>query len=262
MLAEAIQRAQTWVEQLTEETSAYLLSIILFLIVLFYNLIRDIDGETVLFVIPLLSLLYGFYVYIVQVYRPIWGSVIGKILISGLVFVGSSFSLALSKLAVNASLQVPSSPFLSTISVIAVLVSPLAVTLTFGFLGVIILPIAMPLFLNDEGTYSAKRIISFWKWKPVESQQIGKLFIRLGILMFLISLAWTFNGNNTWYTKKIETFAKWYAYNFDTEAYSHCKLESGQKVAYIDSGNIVIASVKDSVIKFEVSKCYDSESEI
>jgi len=65
MFVVKIERAKAWLEQLTEETSAYLLSIILFLIVLFYNLIRDIDGETVLFVIPLLSLLYGFYVYIV-----------------------------------------------------------------------------------------------------------------------------------------------------------------------------------------------------
>jgi hypothetical protein len=159
MFVVKIERAKAWLEQLTEETSAYLLSFVLFLIVLFYNLIRGINGETILFVIPLLSLLYGFYVYIVQVYRPVWDSIVGKILISGLVFVGSSFSLALSKLAVNASLQVPSSPFLSTISIIALLVSPLAVTLIFGFLGVIILPIAMPLFLNDEGTYSVKRII-------------------------------------------------------------------------------------------------------
>ena len=259
MFVVQIERAKAWLEQLTEETSSYLLSIVLFLIVLFYNLIRDIDGEKVLFVIPLLSLLYGFYVYIVQVYRPVWGSIFGKILISGLVFVGSSFSLALSKLAVNASLQVPSSPFLSTISIIAVLVSPFAVTLIFGFLGVIILPIATPLFLNDEGTSSVKGTILFWKWKPVRSQLIGKFMIRFGILMLLISLAWTFNGNNTWYTKKVETFAKWYAYNFDTEAYSHCKLESGQRIAYIDSSNIIIASEKDSVIEFKVSKCLDSQ---
>lgn len=95
MFAAKIVRAKAWLEQLTEEASAYLLSIVLFLIVLFYNLIRDIDGTTVLFVIPFLLLLYGFYVYIVQVYKPMWGSIVGKILISGLVFVGSSFSLAL-----------------------------------------------------------------------------------------------------------------------------------------------------------------------
>jgi hypothetical protein len=259
MFAAKIERAKAWLEQLTEEASAYVLSIVLFLIVLFYNLIRDIDGTTVLFVIPFLLLLYGFYVYIVQVYKPMWGSIVGKILISGLVFVSSSFSLALSKLAVNASLQVPSSPFLSTISIITVLVSPLAVTLIFGFLGIIILPIAMPLFLNDEGTYSVKRIILFWRPKPVGSHQICKFMIWFGLLMLLIIFAWAFNGNNTWYTKKVETFAKWYAYNFDTEAYSHCKLESGQRIAYIDSSNIIIASEKEKVIEFKVSKCIVSQ---
>jgi hypothetical protein len=255
MFTEAMKSIKKWVEGLTEESSAYLLSLALFILIAIYNLIRDIDGESVLFVIPLISMLYGFYVYIVQVYRPVWNSIVGKVLISGLIFIGSSFSLALSKLIINASLHVTSSPFLSTVSLTAVLVSPLTITLLFGFLGVLILPFAMTLFLGDEGVYSVKRIITFWKSKPVGIPQFGKLIIRLGILLLLISTAWTFNGNNSWYMNKVEKFAKWYAYNFDTDVFSHCDIDSGQRVAYIDLSSIVIASVNDDGYEFKVSTC-------
>ena len=259
MFTDKIKRFKAWIEQLSEESSAYLLSVILFLISSIYNFFSAIEGGTVLFVIPLLVLLYGFYVYIIQVFTPVWGSILGKALVSVLAFIGSSFGLALSKLVVNASIQVPSSPFMNTISVTAVLVAPLAVTILFGFFGVLILPISMPLFMKDDAEYSVKKIIAFWNWRPTGNSQVWKFFIRICILISLISMAWTFNGNNSWYTTKVEKFVRWYAFAFDTEIFSHCEMDSGQRVAYIDSTNIIIATVNEKGYQFQVKKCITTQ---
>jgi hypothetical protein len=113
----------------------------------------------------------------------------------------------------------------------------------------------MLVFLNDEENHTVKNITNFWKLKPVNISQLGRWFVRISALVVLISLSWTLNGNSSWYTKKVEGFAKWYAFNFDTETYSHCKLSKGQRITYIDSEKVILASVNEGVYEFVVSKC-------
>ncbi|EOG7766855.1 hypothetical protein ACLIOJ_004842, partial [Vibrio parahaemolyticus] len=73
-----------------------------------------------------------------------------------------------------------------------------------------------------------------------------------------MALCLSFAKDNSWYTDKVGVAVKWFAYNFEMERYSYCKLNEGQHITYLSEDYVIVAEVVESTYKFTVTKC-DSE---
>lgn len=243
--------------KLSEESAAYLLSLVSLIV---FSLINRLLGEssiTELYWFTLLFMFYGFTIYIRNIYSIFWDSGIGKIVISAMFFLGTTLSLSLSSSLINSSFEVTSTPFLYTQSILSVLIAPLVISLFFGIIGVFFLPVSMLLFTTDKLSFSVKSIFTVWLEKKRSYKEISPLAFIGRILSFVcvLSFCWSFNGNNAWYTNQLETIAKWYAYNIEMEEFSHCQLTKGEKVRYINKAIIVIGYKENESYKFKTDVC-------
>ena len=253
-MAALLDKIKKYLEELNDESSAYFLfAILISLSIVTYRI--NGDYAKAFFWLSILFLCYGFFAFLLPRVTRIWESLIGKILISGLIFIGSTFSLSLSRIVINTTFQVPASPFIHTQALLAVLNAPLVLSILLGIPSIIIIPITMPFLLSKNETFTAKQILLFWKRDSFIPENWCVLCLRFVVLFALISICFAFMSKNDWYTSKVTKFAKWYAYNFETEQFSYCQLEKNERIAYIDGDDIILASKTNDEISFRTSKC-------
>ncbi|MCI5127031.1 MAG: hypothetical protein D3907_00735, partial [Candidatus Electrothrix sp. AUS3] len=231
-MAILLDNIKKYLEELNEESSAYFLFAILILSSAIASFINT-EYAKAFFWLSIIFLCYGFFVFLFLRLKKIWGSAVGKLLVSGLVFVGSTFSLSLSKIAINTSFQVPASPFIHTQALLSALLAPLVLSILLGITSIIIIPIMMPFLLSRNETFTAKQILLFWKRDSFIPENGYVSCLRFVVLLAFILICFAFSSKNDWYTSKVTKFAKWYAYSFETEQFSYCKLEKNERIAYI-----------------------------
>jgi len=178
----------------------------------------DKNFPTVLFWLPVLIAIYGFIYYWVNEFSGFWKSIFGKVIVTAILTIAGTLSLAMANQVINANFQVLSSPFEYTQVILSVLLSPLIASILFGLFGIILFPILMIMFLGFPKPFSVKGIFNgFVKGSKVGSPQVFTLIIRMLLLITLIVVAWEFNQKNDWYTSPLDNFGKWFAFNFETE---------------------------------------------
>jgi hypothetical protein len=241
----------------SEETAAYLLALVSLVVILIINKVLGSNSLSSLYWITLIILLYGFMTYVKAIVLPIWGSVLGKLLISIGGVIGTTLSLSFANLLINSSLQVPSSPFIYTQTLLSLLIAPLVISLIFGVLGMFVFPFTLILFSSAKINLSAKNVLTFWMQPRVKHEMISgvTLLSRIIAMTCLLTLSWSFNGDNRWYTNQLDAFTKWYALNFEMEKYSHCKLGEGERISYINKTAIIVGVVQDNSYEFKTSVC-------
>lgn len=249
---------KTNLNSISEETAAYLLSLLSLVVILVVNKALGSASIPSLYWITLVILLYGFIIYLKNILYPVWGTPLGKLFISIGGVIGTTFSLSFANLLINGSLQVPSSPFLYTQTLLSLLIAPLVISLIFGVVGMFTFPLTLILFTSTKMNLSAKNILTFWMRPRIQSKMVGgmTLISRIIAMTCLLSLSWSFNGDNKWYASQLDSFTKWYAFNFEMEQYSHCDLEEGERITYINKTAVIIGSVEGTSYKFKTATCY------
>ena len=192
-----------------------------------------------------------------SILHPIWRAPLGKLFISIGGIIGTTLSLSFANLLINSSLQVPSSPFIYTQTLLSLLIAPLVISLIFGVLGMFIFPLTLILFSSTKINLSAKNVLTFWMQPRVKHEMVSgvTLLSRIIAMTCLLTLSWSFNGDNRWYTNQLDAFTKWYAFNFEMEQYTHCKLGEGERISYISKTAVIIGVVHDGSYDFKTSTC-------
>jgi hypothetical protein len=241
-------------EDRTEEQFAYILAAIFFLLFLIAAKFNW-EYAAAFLAIATFFLSYGFFNFLLPILDRIWNSFIGKFLVSGLIFSGSTFTLSLAKTAINESFHVPASPFFHTQALLSILLAPVVISIILVIASIILLPILMPYFLSKNKTFSAKQLLVLWKKDGIIPENSFLSCLRISIYLLFIFILLSFITNSGWYIDTIMKPAKWYAYIFETEGFSYCKLNKNERVAYIGDDNIVVATEENGVISFKMAKC-------
>ena len=249
-----IDKIKQHAEKLNEEQAAYFLSGVFILSALFTIKITQ-EYAKIFLAFSIFFSCYGFFVFLLPRLRQIWESFLGKFIISGLIFTGSTFSISLAKTAINTTFQVPASPFIHTQALLSALLAPLTASILLSIASVFMIPILMPFILSKNETFSLKHFLLLWHRDSFIPENTCIVLIRFIVFFFFLTIFFAFGSNNNWYTHKLMKLARWYAYNFETEQFSYCKLEKDERIAYISDDNIVIATEKNGQYLFRTGKC-------
>lgn len=240
---------------LSEEAFAYLTAtVLLILSLIFTKVFENLSVIPVLW-ISLLILEIGFLNYLIPKIHKFWVSKIGKMIVTLGMVIGSALSMSLAGQIINSYLEVTSTPFIYTQTITSIMISPLVISVVFGFLSFIILPFTMIVFSVEGLGLSLKRFVLFWLHQPKDITNGFLILCRIIAFVGLFSLSWSFNANNQWFSDPIGSFAKWYAYNFEMEQFSHCSHADKEKIGYINKDDIVIGIDNGKEITFRTATC-------
>lgn len=198
---------------------------------------------------------YGLLIFITSKLKILWQTWFGKSLISGLMFIVSATCFSFAGVFINGVLKVPSEPFTHTLSIVALLISPVVVALLIGFTMVFVIPLSFFLIFKVNEKPSIKLVLMFWKTTSIPDNQIGLGISRVIGVIILFSICINFSSNNSWYTNPIGKFTAWFAYNFETEKYSHCMINGNERLAYLNKDDIIIAKEDNGELVFRSGRC-------
>lgn len=246
---------KAWFKKASEEAIAYLsaIAVLIFAVLAQKSGFSSISASLVW--VTLLLMVYGFLSFLSPKIMSLWDSLMGKVFFAILTFVGTTLCLSTAEQIVNYSLEVPSSPFIYTQSIVALLISPMVLLLGAVVIMVVLLVVAMPMFMFSGVKLSLKGLLTF-AFNPAGSspQEIGLL--RIVALVILISVCSSVLGKFNEYEKFVTDITRWYAFNLETEGHSYCKVSEGVRVAYITSDLIVTASHgTEQGYSFRVTAC-------
>ncbi len=214
---------------------------------------ENIEG---LYYFAVVALIYGFLVFLNSLAKAFIGSGFGKLLVSGVLVIGSGISLALARQTINGELHVPSSAYPITQSILAVLYAPLTLSICLALSGVLFLMVGVVLSFMPVKVISMKSLLVNWWNEAFTAKEIVLNFTRFIGLIAVISVAMNFAKENDWYTDALASFTRWFAYSFESEEYSYCTLKPGERVAYLSNNKIVVATkgVNDEYL-YEIQTC-------
>jgi hypothetical protein len=240
----------------TEETSGYVVSLLSSIIFLAGKTIGLQEHVNWLLYFAVIALIYGFLVFLNSLAKSFIESGLGKLLVSGALVIGSGVSLALARQTINSELQVPSSAYPITQSILAVLYAPLTLSICLALSGVFFLMVGVVLSFMPFKVVSMKSLLVNWWNEAFTAKEIVINVIRLLGLIAVISVAINFAKQSDWYTDTLASFTHWFAYSFESEEYSYCTLKFGERIAYLSNNRVVITTkdVNDEYL-YEIRSC-------
>ena len=249
-----------FLEKQSEESASYIIAVLTIAASLIAKLTGYTDYADLLYYLAAFALLYGFIVFINSLVKPIVQSGLGKLILSGVFVIGSGISLAMARQAINAELQVPSSAYPITQSLLAVLLAPLTLSICLALTSVFIIVIGMLLSFMPVRVTSMKSILIGRKNNALSGLEIVTNIVRFIGLIVVISLAMAFVKENDGYSESLASFTKWFAYSFESETHSYCVKASRERVTYL-SEKIIVISSRDNESEnysFRVDNCISS----
>jgi len=244
----------------SEEVANYLLAAVALLILWLLTLLLPDSIPKSAFYFPCILLSIGFTVFIYQMASKVWGTVLAKLALSIFVIAISTASLGMAKQLINIDFEVPTAALPMSYSLLSALLTPLVCTMIIGGMGLIGMTFGFLLFFSplDISKVTAKRVLTLTVPRSDSSPSwFFKSLTRYIAMIILVNFCFMFIENNDWYSKWAVGVAKSFAYHFEAEKLSYCKLNEGEKVTYLDSNLIVVASKEKSSDSyfFSVEKC-------
>lgn len=242
----------SWIRALSYEEKCYFAGGVAFCIFILLNTILPSSPlVSVSIYTVMLFLGAGVINYLMPYFQRVWGSIVGKFFLTIITFVGSTVCFSIAGQVINWSLGVSSLPFTYTLSVVALLVSPFIIFI-FLLLAFVLLLMLMPLFFYDHTKFSLIEVGStLVKKEPKAVRGILRVF---GIII-LITMLSALLENLFGYSEKIGEFTRWYAFNFEMQPKTHCLIDEGDRVAYLDSSLIVLGKHIDDEYLFKTVLC-------
>ncbi|WP_459657114.1 hypothetical protein, partial [Vibrio rotiferianus] len=167
----------------------------------------------------------------------------------------TTFNLAFASSSVHSILEVPTSAFRYTTTLVSVMLMPLSISLMLAFIAIPLIPIAMLNSILSLQNVSAKSLLSLKMFSSTKELSITLMFGRVFACITIFYIASSFLSDNTWYSDRIEGITKSFAYSFEMEQHSYCKLEQNQKVAYLNNELVIIGTENDGSYLFSISRC-------
>ncbi|MAY43507.1 MULTISPECIES: hypothetical protein [unclassified Neptuniibacter] len=246
-----------FLERQSEESASYIIAVLAIAASLMAKLTGLTEYADLLYYLGAFALTYGFIVFVNSLVKPMVQSGLGKLILSGAFVIGSGISLAMARQTINAELHVPSSAFPITQSLLAVLLSPLTLSICLALTSVFFIIIGMLFSFMPVRITSMRSLLAGRKNNALSGLEIVTNIVRFTGLIVVISLAMAFTKENDGYTETLASFTKWFAYSFESETHSYCEIASGQRVTYLSEKLIVISkrSEDNDSYSFRVDKC-------
>lgn len=191
-------------------------------------------------------------------YRLVTGTMLGKLLLIGVVAVPTTISFAIAAQTVNLLIGVNPSQFTHTIAFIAVLVAvPLVAA---GMYVVLVLGMAfllMYVLFHLLPNENARLVVFPWyksdgapRHRAITAFVQVVSFVSLSIAGFHWSQA---TAKDYW--EFTQDKGRWFLYTFETFEKAPCALEKGQKVAFLGGDNVLVATKAGEEITFSLREC-------
>jgi|AGTN01.2.fsa_nt_gi hypothetical protein len=248
---------RAWWNSLTEEETAYLLASMALILCVLVNLVGARLGFHLsgwAFLLPVALFAYGFAQFIEGVWKTARKSALVKVANSVVVILGGGVVVAASGVAVNWSLQVPSSAFPHTRAMVAVLCLPGVALIALPFAAFFASPLVMLISMAERFPRSFKEVFSRTWWKNPKGTEIV-VGVRMIVVIIILGASLAALKLTGPYSEWLADVARWYAYHFEAEKFSHCRLANDQRIAYIGGDYVVRVKPLGSDFVFEMGLC-------
>tara|TARA_R110002049_G_scaffold298517_2_gene488291 strand:- start:95 stop:859 length:765 start_codon:yes stop_codon:yes gene_type:complete len=241
-----------WFESASEEAIAYLAAISIFIIAIITKKVGFEDAFGVLSWVASVLMVYGLFIYLTPRLVALWDSILGKVILTIVTFIGTNLCLSLATQVINYSLEVTSAPFVYTQSIVALLIAPMVILAGMVIVLLILFLIFPVLFFGQVG-FSIKSFISGIIGRSHDVQDLGVL--RLIALIITITVCTISLEKISSYSETVADMTRWYAFNLETDLHSYCQVPDGVRVAYISSDLIVTATENEQGYSFKTTVC-------
>lgn len=120
----------------------------------------------------------------------------------------TTFNLAFASSSVHSILEVPTSAFRYTTTLVSVMLMPLSISLMLAFIAIPLIPIVMLNSILSLQNVSAKNLLSLKMLSSTKELSITLMFGRVFSCITVFYIASSFLSDNTWYSDRIEGITK------------------------------------------------------
>lgn len=195
-------------------------------------------------------------------YNRFSGSPLGKLLLVAVVAGGVNIAIAVSAQTVNGLVGVDPGKFVHTIAFVSMFESAMLILLFLSVLFVV--GFALGFFYLMVHWSSDERFLSMiFPWYRTEvSVPYKRLTITVQVVSFLVlcgfSFSWVKDGQPG-YRTFVDDGARWFLYTFEMYQKAPCALRDGQRVAFLDGDQALVASNDGEAITFQIQPCVAGE---
>lgn len=243
-----IWRAKTkiknWFKSLSREQALYFFGSLIFILLVFSNsFFEEYKNEyRLLLLIPAMLFVLGLGSYLFTQTILITNPITKYIIAPASLALGTNLALALSSQIINVSLGTTSSPFILTKTTLAILLSPLVLGIFFSLSG-IFLAFLLPINFSKKNKFQTTQ-------HPITL--MTRIVTFISIWMIVIGSTGKFIGS---YSNLLGDVSKFLVFHLESEEFSHCKKKKSQRVAFIDSNNIILIELNDKNYSFTTGEC-------
>lgn len=225
-----------------------------------YLLFEYLNWEMYKGVLALAVLFWGMAMVadLLGLYKAISETLLGKLFFVAAFALGANVAVATAGQIVNGLVGVDPGKFVHTIAFTSLLVAPpllLFLSIVALFVGIGLLSVFLMFqWLPDENS----RLMLFPWYKPKDEMRYRGItaLVQVGSFIAIGTLAYEWSqGGQTGYTEFMESRTKWFLYSFEMFEKAPCPLESGQRVAFLEGDQVLVASKVGEEISFALQEC-------
>lgn len=191
-------------------------------------------------------------------YKKFAESTLGRLLLVVTVGFGTNAAIAMAAQVVNDLIGIDPSRFTHTIAFVSMYMALMLVFVAMSVLFVVGMGLVfLYLILNwmsDEKTIS---VLIPW-YRPAEVIPYKRLTATFQVISLLV-LSWfaysSVENDQGRYMNFVNNSAEWFLYNVEMYQKAPCAIGADQRVAFLNDGQVLIASRADEVITFAVQAC-------
>lgn len=249
---EVVSTYKKKISTLNNEQAAYVLGFVCLVLLGIFNSLIPFP----FYWIGLGFFVYGLAVWVHQTAYILSSVIYVRALGALLLLAVTTFNLAFASSTVHSILEVPSSAFRYTITLVSVMLMPLSICILLAFVTFPLMPIAMLNSVFSLKNLSAKSVITLKVFSGVVKELSVTLVMgRMMACITLFYISSSFLSENGEYSEKIASITKSFAYTFEMEQHSYCKLLKDEKVAYLGGDLIVTGTYSNGSYTFSVTRC-------
>lgn len=184
-------------------------------------------------------------------------SVLGKLVLLIVVGGGTNVAIAMAAQVVNDLVGIDPSRFVHTIAFVSMHTAVVLILLAMSLLSFVGLGLALPYLMlnwaNDE-----QSLASLFPWyKAADAIPYKRLTVTVQVASFLALglIAYSWVKDDKPFEDFVKGNAQWFLYNFEMFDKAPCALSKGQRVAFLEGGEVLVADPVGDGIAFRVQPC-------
>lgn len=199
---------------------------------------------------------------LVTLYKRIAASVLGKLLLVTVFAVGTNIAIATAGQTVNELTGTDPSKFPHTVAFVSLLIAPFLIAIVMSLLFIAGVIFGVFYFMFQTLPSDSDRVIVFPWYEPSTGKRhhrgLSGLTVIVQTLSFMcvgvFAYEWQKDTHRE-YDGLVDSQARSFLYMFEMLSKAPCTLLEGQRVAFLDGGEALIATKAGDLISFQIREC-------